>query len=189
MDRAKEKIIIDQIRSGYTERYRELVDAYADNIIALIYKMTGCREDAEEMAQDVFVKAFFSIGKYRGDSSFSTWLFRIAYNLAITSLRKKKRIFYKDDMERAGDSLDDSSDNIRYKEIREEQYEALEKAMNELAPDDRSLLMLFYEEDKSLNELVEITGLTLSNVKIKMLRSRRRLAGILQEMGLQAVNG
>lgn len=181
MNIAEEQEVISKVRKGNTESYRNLVDAYGAKITALVYKMTGCMEDAEEIAQDAFVKAFFSLNKYRGESSFSTWLFRIAYNLTITFLRKKKRLVLKDDMEFTGESFDDSLDNTLYKELMEERYEALEKALGQLTPDIRSLLVLFYEENKSLAELVEITGLSLSNVKIRMLRGRKKLAELIEK--------
>lgn len=181
MDKAREAEIITKVRGGDTSSYRLLVDAFGENIFSLVYKMTGSREDAEEIAQDVFVKGFFSLSGFRGESSFSTYLFRIAYNLSITFLRKKKRekVTSFEDIERKGfkgDPFDEEEDEKMDKQIRENRYEKLEKIVLLLPANERFLITAFYQQDKSLAELVEITGLSLSNVKVSLFRIRKKLA-------------
>ncbi len=179
MDKTTELNLIASVCDGDTGRYRELVDAYSGRIFALVYKMTGVREDAEELAQDVFVKAFFSLKSFRGESSFSTWLFRIAYNMTISSLRKKKKIVFSHDIDKVGAIVDDTNDEILKKRVQEAEEERLETAISELPPQDIFLLTAFYKEDKSLAELTQITGLSMSNVKIKMFRIKQKLSTML----------
>lgn len=137
------------------------------------------------MAQETFVKAYFSLGKYRGESSISTWLYSIAYHLAVSSIRKKMRTVSRDrftDQELQQSSLWlESGEDVEFKELRERQYGALEKAVAALEPQDRFLITAFYEQGRSLAELTEITGMSLSNVKVRLFRCRNRLAKILKD--------
>lgn len=141
--------------------------------------------EAEDMAQETFVKAYFSLGKYRGESSISTWLYSIAYHLAVSSIRKKMRTVSRDrftDQELQQSSLWlESGEDVEFKELRERQYGALEKAVAALEPQDRFLITAFYEQGRSLAELTEITGMSLSNVKVRLFRCRNRLAKILKD--------
>lgn len=181
MDKEKESEIISLVRNGQTSRYRELVDAYGDRIFALVYKMIGIRADAEEIAQDVFVKAFFSLNTFHGKSSFSTWLFRIAYNMTISALRKKKKMVYCDDMEKIVGVIDDSQEDIFEKAMLEAKEELLEKAIARLLPQEKFLITAFYQENKSLADITEITGLSLSNVKVKLFRTKQKLGLFLNK--------
>lgn len=181
MTKDKELILIEKIRSGETDCYSEFVDAYSEDIFALIYKMVGNREDAEEMAQDVFVKGFFSLKSFRGESSFSTWLYRIAYNIAVSSMRKKKKIlFSQKDVEREP-VFDDSEEVVIQKRLCEKEYELLENAIDQLTPPEKFLITAFYKQEKSMSELSEITGLSLSNIKVKLFRARKKLSLCVNE--------
>lgn len=144
--------------------------------------MVRNREDAEELAQDVFLKAFRSLSSFKGDCSFSTWIYRIAYNTAISGLRKKKYEFI---------AIEESQiENVPEEEIgealgREElsgQLEKLDAALAQLPTDERALILLFYMKEKSVEELVSITGLSTSNVKIRLYRIRKKLLMLLKGM-------
>ena len=84
---------IRRILAGETGLYSVFIQRYSPQVFALIVKMVSCPEDAEELTQDVFVKAFNKLDSFKGKSGFSTWLYRIAYNTAISALRKKRRVF------------------------------------------------------------------------------------------------
>ncbi|HIR72399.1 MAG TPA: RNA polymerase sigma factor [Candidatus Coprenecus pullicola] len=185
MTRAEESALIFKILNGDKDLFRQIVDAHGGMILAVLYRMTGNREDAEDMAQETFVKAYFSLGKYRGESSISTWLYSIAYHLAVSSIRKKMRTVSRDrftDQELQQSSLWlESGEDVEFKELRERQYGALEKAVTALEPQDRFLITAFYEQGRSLAELTQITGMSLSNVKVRLFRCRNRLARILKD--------
>lgn len=185
MTRAEESALIFKILDGDKDLFRQIVDAHGGMILAMLYRMTGSREDAEDMAQETFVNAYFSLGKYRGESSISTWLYSIAYHLAVSSMRKKRLTVSREkftDKELQQSSMWlESGEDTEFKELRERQYAALEKAVAALEPQDRFLITAFYEQDRSLAELTQITGMSLSNVKVRLFRCRNRLARILKE--------
>lgn len=182
MDKIIEEEIIEGVLSGDTKAYKQVVDAYKDNIFALIYKITTNREDSEELTQDVFVKAFFNLKSFKRESSFSTYLYRIAYNTTISKLRNKTKLFYRDNIEKSITAVDETENELLNKQIKEEQYEKLEMAIEQLGSGEKFLLLSFYQEDKSLNELADITGLSLSNIKIKMFRARKKLTNIIKDI-------
>lgn len=184
MTRAEESALIFKITEGDKDLFRQVVDTHSGMIFSVLYRMTGSREDAEDLAQETFVKAYFSLGRYRGESSISTWLYSIAYRLAVSSLRKRRRMLNKDrftdsELKQSSEWLD-SGEDIDMKELRERQYNALEKAVAELEPQDKFLITAFYEQERSLAELSEITGMTLANVKVRLYRCRNRLARTLK---------
>ena len=184
MTRAEESALILKIMEGDKDLFRQLVDAHSGMIFSVLYRVTGSREDAEDLAQETFVKAYFSLGRYRGESSISTWLYSIAWHLAVSSLRKRKwtvsrERFTERELQESSAWLGSGEDR-EMKELRERQYEALERAVAALEPQDRFLISAFYEEGRSIAELEQITGMTQANVKVRLFRCRNRLARILK---------
>lgn len=162
MTQAEETALIFKIKEGDKNLFRQVVDSHGGMIFSVLYRMTGSREDAEDLAQETFVKAYFSLGQFRGDSSISTWLYSIAYRLAVSSLRKRRltvnRGKFSEEELRKSSSLLESGDDTEMKELREKQYEALGKAVTELEPQDRFLIAAFYEQGRSIADLAAITG-------------------------------
>lgn len=166
---------IDSVLNGDNSAFARLVDKHKDMVFSIILKIVHSREDAEEVAQDVFLKAFRSLGSFERKSRFSTWLFRIAYNAAITRSRRKKYEFI---------PLDDrlmanySEDEIRLSAGQmdsEDRKMLIESALNKLPGEDNLLITLFYKTGNSVEEISDITGLTESNVKVRLHRIRKRL--------------
>jgi len=178
---------IDKVKNGEVSAFSYLVEKYRDMVYGLSLKMLKNREDAEELAQDTFVKAFQSIASYRGSSKFSTWLYRIAYNGAITMLRKRKVELYSLDEQRLTDQ-DELDINNRLTEIDQEALAgSLKKALATLPEDDQVLVTLFYYEDQRMEDIAQITGLSESNVKVKIHRARKKMYGYLKENLEEAV--
>ncbi len=178
---------IDKVKSGELSAFSYLVEKYRDMVYGLSLKMLKNTEDAEELAQDTFVKAFQSIGTYRGSSKFSTWLYRIAYNGAITQLRKRKVELYSLDEQRLSDQ-DELNISNRLTDIDQEALAgSLKKAMATLPEDDQVLITLFYYEDQRMEDIAQITGLSESNVKVKIHRARKKMYGYLKENLEEAV--
>ncbi|KOH45783.1 RNA polymerase sigma factor [Sunxiuqinia dokdonensis] len=178
---------IDQVKNGKLSAFSYLVEKYRDMVYGLSLKMLKNTEDAEELAQDTFVKAFQSIGTYRGSSKFSTWLYRIAYNGAITQLRKRKVELYSLDEQRLSDQ-DELDIANRLTEIDQEALAgSLKKAMATLPADDQVLITLFYYEDQRVEDIAQITGLSESNVKVKIHRARKKMYSFLKENLEEAV--
>lgn len=175
---------INRVLDGDTAGFAPLMEHYSRPVFALLVGMTGNRADAEELAQDAFLKAFRSLRSFRRDCSFATWIYRIAYNTALSALRKKRpdRPASMDDdtaIERLPDPIDDEADET---EANEERFRRLDCALAQLRADDRALVHMFYKQEKTVDELAAITGLSLSNVKVRLHRTRKKLMSLMQAM-------
>jgi RNA polymerase sigma-70 factor (ECF subfamily) len=166
---------IEKIRNKETAAYSFLVEKYKDMVFSIALRILRNREDAEELAQDVFVKAYQSLNAFKGESKFSTWLYRIAYNAAISKTRKKKI----ETVDLDYDLIDNySTDEIKEDINRlgfEEQKQIVHKILDGLNPDDSVMVNLFYFNENSTEEMSQIMGLTQSNIKVKLHRIRKKL--------------
>ena len=177
MREADEKII-GQVLNGNRNAYALLVDKYKDRVFSLALGIVHNRELAEEIAQDVFIKAFTSLKKFRKDAGFSTWIYRITYNTAISETRKQKQIArpVEEQFEKlASLKADEVSEEIEQKETK---HKLIEKAITELIPEEKLILTLYYYEEKSVEQISKTTGLTTANVKVKLFRLRNKLKEI-----------
>jgi RNA polymerase sigma-70 factor (ECF subfamily) len=170
----EESHIIKEILNGKTEQYEYFLDRYGQQVFVLVDRIVSCQEDAEELTQDVFLKAFQQLSSFKAESSFSTWIYRIATNLAISAVRKKRN-----DVLRLDDSvfanLSDTQVDEALEDDSEEQMERLQQAMNQLEADERALITLYYLEEKPLAEVAFILGMTDGNAKVKLHRIRKKL--------------
>ena len=170
----EESHIIKEILDGKTEQYEYFLDRYGQQVFVLVDRIVSCQEDAEELTQDVFLKAFQQLSSFKAESSFSTWIYRIATNIAISAVRKKRN-----DVLRLDDSvfanLSDTKVDAALEDESEEQMERLQQAMNQLEADERALITLYYLEEKPLAEVAFILGMTEGNAKVKLHRIRKKL--------------
>jgi RNA polymerase sigma-70 factor (ECF subfamily) len=166
---------VEKIQAGETECFAILLDRYSQSVFSLIVKIVGSREDAEELTQDVFLKVFRSLSSFQGNSLFSTWLYRIAYNVAVSATRKKKYEWVAVE-ESTLDHLPENEIDDEVEQLeKEEQLNRLEKALDQLQPDERALVSLFYMQEKQIDEIASITGLSVSNVKTRLHRIRKKM--------------
>jgi RNA polymerase sigma factor (sigma-70 family) len=173
---------IERIQSGDTASFACLLDRYSRPIHALICRIVGNAEDAEELTQDVFLKVFRNLSGFKGDSSFSTWLYRIAYNTAISATRKKRITYLAIEEHQLDQATEEAVDELYGPKEDEERIADLEKALGLLPPDERGLILLFYMDNKTIDEIAGISGLTTANVKTKLHRIRKKLYLILTQM-------
>ena len=174
-----ENQIIEQVKQGNADAFRIIVDRYRDNVYGLVLRMLSNREEAEELAQDAFIKAFNALRNYRGDSKFSTWLYSITYNTCISHLRKHKL-----EMVEINDTHICSDYNSGYKTlVKKDFHDALCMYLDRLKPDDRIIIQLFYIEENTIKEIGQITGYSTSNVKVKLHRSKRKLKEMMEANG------
>ena len=166
---------IERVQAGDTGCFACLLDRYSRPVHSLILKMVHSKEDAEELAQDVFMKVFRNLSSFKGDCSFSTWIYRIAYNTAISELRRKRQEFV------ANVSEEEVSEMLG-RTSTTEQLDKLEAALEQLPPDERALILLFYMKEKTVDELTVITGLGASNIKVKLHRIRKKLFVLIKGM-------
>ncbi len=172
---------IEAILNGDANAYSLLVNRYKDLVFTLALRMMKHREEAEEVAQDSFIKAYRSLEKFKGDSKFSTWMYRVTYNTCLDRLKKNKRkqntVAIDEFTEHKVKTIDNALDKIE----KEERQTAIRQCLDQLSSEDNYLLTLYYFDELSLDEIAKIIGLKPNNVKVKLHRSRKRLATVLRQ--------
>jgi RNA polymerase sigma-70 factor (ECF subfamily) len=168
---------IKRVLSGDSRAFSCLVDRHKAMVFTISMRITEHREDAEEVAQDVFLKMYQALHTFKGSSKFSTWLYSIAYNMAISHVRKSKPNYiplsdveYKmpDEEENIIVFDDESDDNQR--------RIALSYALKGLKQDELLLINMYYTQQMSIEQISEITKLSSSNVKVKLFRIRKKIS-------------
>jgi len=168
--------IISRVLRGEQNAYAELVNRYQGYVFTLILRMVKSREDAEEIAQDVFVKAYRSLADFRGESKFSTWLYTITNTTSITFLRKKKLEVHSLDNEKVFEAADNKDSGFRANLIEQKsRVNMVNEAISMLSPDDAEIITLFYKAEQSLEEISRILRLETNTVKVRLHRARGRL--------------
>ncbi len=171
-----ERLQIQKILKGDTSSFGYFVDTYQDMAMTIAFRVCENKQDAEDIVQNAFVKAFHNLHTFRSDSKFSTWFYRIVYNTAITETRgttyNTTFVDYK------GIDTDSSFSEFDTMNILEEKErkEMVNKALGKIPKDERVLLSLYYLDDNSVKEIAAITGLTDTNIKVKLFRARKRFA-------------
>ncbi len=182
MNKTDDLYYIDAVKKGNVQAFSFLVEKYQKLVYTLALKLMKKPEEAEEMAQDTFIKAFQKLDSYEGKSKFSTWLYSITYNACISELRKR-RIEFKSLDDRQVSDQDEQRMHDYYRENRKEDQEKyLNLALEKLPEDDQVLVTLYYYENQSMDEISQITGLTVSNIKVKIHRARKKMYELLHEM-------
>ena len=173
--------IIERTLAGDTRIFSELVKRYQNFVFTITLRYTPNREDAEEIAQDAFIKAFKSLGSFRGDSKFSTWLFTITTTSCLSFLRKKKLDIRSLDNEKVMAVVEnqDSGFNANQMETKSRQT-MVNEAIQLLSPDDANILTLFYKGEQSLEEISVVMGIEANAVKVRLHRARARLKDKMQ---------
>jgi RNA polymerase sigma factor (sigma-70 family) len=166
--------IISRVLQGDQQIFAELVNRYRHLVFTVALRYTANREDAEEIAQDVFVKAYRSLADFRHDSKFSTWLYAITTNTCITFLRKKKIITYSLDNEKIFD-LANNTGTIHEEAEHKSKAGLMNRVIRLLNADDAIIITLFYKGEQSLEEIGRIMGITSNTAKVKLHRARKRL--------------
>ena len=178
MYQSSDRYYISLIIKGDTSFFATLVDRYKDMVINLSFRMLQNREEAEEAAQDVFVKIYKSLPQFKGDSKFSTWLYKVTYNTCIDRLKNNKRniaLVYPEYFEESElVSLINVLDTIEETERRL----MIKNCLALLPAEESFLLTLYYFREHSLKEISTIMGIKENNLKVKLLRSRKKLAAI-----------
>lgn len=172
---------IKQVRKGDQNAFGEIVELYKDKVFQLCYRMLGNTHEAEDIAQDAFIRAYINIDRYNIDRKFSTWLYRIATNLCIDRIRKKKPDYYLDAEVAGTDGLtlysqiavdgpepDEEISKIELQDI-------IQKEILKLPDKYRAVIVLKYIEELSLVEISKILDLPIGTVKTRIHRGREAL--------------
>ena len=168
--------IIKRILQGEQALFAQLVQRYQQYVFTLVLRFTDSREDAEEISQDVFVKAYRSLADFRGESKFSTWLYTVVRTSSITFLRKKKLDTTSLDNERTFLQLENRESGFNANTMEQKSRHAMvNAAIRLLSPDDGQVITLFYKGEQTLEEIVRIMGMEPNTVKVRLHRARNRL--------------
>ncbi|MDH7461547.1 sigma-70 family RNA polymerase sigma factor [Chitinophagaceae bacterium 26-R-25] len=168
--------LIVQVLRGNQQMFAELVKRYQNFVFTIILRYVESREDAEEISQDVFVKAYRSLADFRGDSKFSTWLYTITSTTCITHLRRKKQDVFSLDQENVFARAENLNSGFTANEVEQKsKINMVNSAIALLSPDDAQVITLFYKAEQSLDEIATIMGLETNTVKVRLHRARQRL--------------
>lgn len=190
MTREEEAKIIRAVLDGNANAFEDLVLEYQDRVYHIALKMTSSQEDAFDLSQETFLKAYRTLGSFRGESSFGSWLYRMCANLCIDFLRKRKRRGQEQIL-----SLDETDEGGRPRELpdlryepqkeleRKEQRAMVREGLRRLPEEQRLILILRDVEGLSYQEISETLTIELGTVKSRIYRARARLAALLTSDG------
>ncbi len=174
-----DNLLIKETIQGNKAAFGTLVEQYQDYVFSVTMKVLKNREEAEEAAQDSFVKAYRALASFEQRSKFGTWLYQIAWRTAIDRYRArpKNRQSLDDDQSflQVADREDTPDQQLQQQNMRS----LIEQALGQMKAQDAALLTLYYLNEQSVKEIADITGLTESNVKVKLFRLRETLKNIL----------
>jgi len=175
-----DQYLIDKTLEGDTGAFGELVDRYQNFVYTIAIRILKVSEEAEEVAQDSFIKAYDSLRTFRGDAKFTTWLYRIVYHKSLDRVKMNKRHrTYEINEEITEDSLNHIENGLEFM-LSEERTGIIKKCISELPSEDAVIITLYYFEEQSVKEISKVTDLTEENIKIKLYRSRKKLFSLLE---------
>ena len=183
-----EAALIRRIQSGDELAFREIVERYQSKVFSIIYGILRNRNDAEDIAQQVFAKIYFSVKSFDFRSSLLTWIYKITVNECYDYLRKKRvrKLVYEsdfsaDDSQRMENS-EPATDQAPPVDQRLAQHDLILKLLSKLSDEDRSLMLLKEVEGHSVEELAEMMGMNENTIKVKLFRARQKLVKAAQRL-------
>jgi RNA polymerase sigma-70 factor, ECF subfamily len=185
--------LVERAIAGREEGFEELVRRYQRPIVAYVYRMVGDYDAALDLTQEVFIKVYGSLERYRPEFKFSTWIYRIAHNAAIDHLRRQGGVRTEDlEVEAEGGRtfekpLASSAPTPEQLSERSERRAEIEEVVQALPPAYRELIVLRHAHDLSYDEIAEVTGLPLGTVKNRIFRAREAMRTHLVERGITSV--
>ena len=180
MDQEDDLWYIDKVLDGDSSYYSFLVEKYESKAYTLALRIVRNEEDAQEVSQDAFLKAFKSLSKFKREASFSSWLYRIVYNTSLSRIKKKQIKTTELTFESENISIDETQQGFA-RLVKEDRKRYLQLAMNQLSEEESTMINLFYSDDKNADEIGEIMSLSHGNVRVKLLRTRKKLLTILSQ--------
>ncbi len=179
MRQLEDSDLVGKTLQGDMKAFGVLVDRYKYMVFTLACRLLRNKEDAEEVAQDTFVKAFKALKTYAGDAKFSTWLYKIAYNHSLDRLKKKKRTIDTVSIDLSKPVGLEVMNKVLIELEQQDRSRLVKAAIDRLSEEDAAIITLFYFEDLSLREISEIVPLSLQTIKVRLYRGRRQLASLL----------
>ena len=181
MDQQDDLTYVEQVRNGDLGAFSHLVNKYKAGAYTLALRVVKNSEDAEEVSQDAFMKAYKSIDKFKQEAAFSTWLYRIVYNTALSRIRKKQ--LSSTTLDERFDAVDTNNTMNAFQQlVQSDQKRYIQYAIDKLSAEESTVITLYYINEKSMEEVSKITGLTSVNVRTKLFRGRKKLYGYLDKV-------
>lgn len=186
---AEERATIQQCKQGVIAAFDKLIERYEKRVFNFAFRMAGNYDDANDVAQEAFIRVFNSIGTFRGDANFSTWLYRIVTNVYLDERKKAKSHLHT-----PLDDLIELEENTVARQVvdpgptpeelaeRQERHELIQKAINTLPDYQRVMVLLYHTESKSYEEIAEIMNLPIGTVKSRLNRARLALKEKLEPL-------
>lgn len=178
----EEQVLVERARRGEMFAFRELVERYKKKVYYLAYDLTGNHHDAEDLSQEVFIKAFRSLKNFRGDAKLSSWLYRITVNTAISQQRKKsvsqmqlQESFEEESRNEVQFSGGETTQNPEKCAEAGLMQQHIEKALQKLSPREKSIFVLRHYNDLPLKEIADILKINLGTVKSMLFRAIQKL--------------
>jgi RNA polymerase sigma factor (sigma-70 family) len=174
--------IISAVLNGNQQAYAQIVERHKAFVFTLVLRYIKSREDAEEVAQDVFIKAYRALADFKGASKFSTWLYTIITTTCISFLRKKKLDIHSLDNENVFETIDNKDSGMSANQVEQKSRVAMvNNAIALLNPDDAEIVTLFYKGEQTLEEIAQVLGVEANTVKVRLHRARTRLKEKMQK--------
>jgi RNA polymerase sigma-70 factor (ECF subfamily) len=179
-------LLIEEARSGNTASFGQLVCRYQDRLYNTLVHVLGCRDEAEDVAQETFVQAYTKLASFKGQSAFYTWLYRIGVNMSVSRRRRNRRHVSLESADRTpGHEPADAGDGPEQQLQRRERAEQVRAALAELSPEHRAILVLREVEGCGYDMISDILDLPIGTVRSRLHRARTqlrdRLKRVLQE--------
>jgi RNA polymerase sigma-70 factor (ECF subfamily) len=175
-----DQCLIAACRSGKTEAFGVLVSRYQDRLYPTVFRLTGCAEDAHDLLQEAFLRAYEKLGRFHGESSFYTWIYRIAVNLALSDRRKRR---HESIAALLGDVPDDRIEGNPAATLeRTERDERIQEALNALAPDHRAVVVMKEFDGLHYEEIGAMLGVPVGTVRSRLHRARCELRELLRTL-------
>jgi len=181
MDYKGDIYYIEQVLEGKINAFSYIVDQHKNKAFNLAFRICGNHEEAEELAQDSFLKAYRALRSFKMKSSFATWFYRIVYNTTISHVRlKRKGVLSLEDF--PADATDFIGANTNEEEAEKEYRNSLVNfALQKITDEERGLISLYYYEEMSTDEIADVTGISKSNIKVKLFRARQKMQEIIEK--------
>ena len=181
MDYKGDIYYIEQVLEGKINAFSYIVDQHKNKAFNLAFRICGNHEEAEELAQDSFLKAYRALRSFKMKSSFATWFYRIVYNTTISHVRlKRKGVLSLEDF--PADATDFIGTNTSEEEAEKEYRNSLVNfALQKITEEERGLISLYYYEEMSTDEIADVTGISKSNIKVKLFRARQKMQEIIEK--------
>lgn len=170
-------LIIQEVLRGNQQAFAQLVEKYQQYVFTLAFRLIPNREDAEEVAQDSFVKAYRYLADFRKESKFSTWLYTIVQRNAISFLRKKHMVVQPIDNKEF--LIPENNTSLHILQSKSEK-QMINAALESLKPEDASIISLFYLQEQSLDEIGQILGIETGAAKVRLFRARQKLKQVIE---------